>query len=59
MELSGEFHGSTAFLPEKEPWYPLDRKLDGAQSLSERGGEEKTFLSPPRVEARSSSLQVL
>jgi hypothetical protein len=26
---------------EKSPWYPLDRRLDGPQSLSGHGGEEK------------------
>jgi hypothetical protein len=25
----------------KNPWYPLDRRLDGPQSWSGRGGEEK------------------
>jgi hypothetical protein len=25
----------------KSPWYPVDRRLDGPQSLSGRGGEEK------------------
>jgi hypothetical protein len=27
--------------PEKEPWYPLDRRLGEPQSRSVRGGEEK------------------
>jgi hypothetical protein len=27
----------------KSPWYTLDRRLDGPQSRSGRGGEEKDF----------------
>jgi hypothetical protein len=35
----------------KSPWYPLDRRLGGPQSLSGRGGEEKK--SSPRRESNS------
>jgi hypothetical protein len=31
---------------EKIPWYSLDRSLDGPQSRSEHGGEEKEFPAP-------------
>jgi hypothetical protein len=34
----------------KGPWYPLDRKLGGLQSRSERGGEEKNSQPPPGIE---------
>jgi hypothetical protein len=41
MEVSGQLH-ALAFLPQgKSPWYPLDRRLDGPQSQSGCGGEEK------------------
>jgi len=29
----------------KIPWYPLDRRLGGPQSLSGRGGEEKQLIT--------------
>jgi hypothetical protein len=40
----------------KSPWYPLDRKLDGPQSRSGRGGEEKNSkllpgLEPPTIQS--------
>jgi hypothetical protein len=34
----------------KIPWYPLDRRLGGTQSLSESGGEEKNSQSLPGLE---------
>jgi hypothetical protein len=34
--VSGQFHA-----PGKEPRYPLDRRLGGPQSRSDRGGEDK------------------
>jgi hypothetical protein len=34
----------------KSPWYPLDRNLDGPQSRSGRGGEEKNSQSLPGLE---------
>jgi hypothetical protein len=34
----------------KSPWYPLDRRLGGPQSRSERGGEEKNSQPPPEIE---------
>jgi hypothetical protein len=34
----------------KSPWYPLDRRLGGPQSLSGRGGEEKNSQSLPESE---------
>jgi hypothetical protein len=35
---------------EKRPWYPLDRRLDGHQSRSGRGGEEKNSQPLPGLE---------
>jgi hypothetical protein len=34
----------------KSPWYPLDRRLDGPQSRSGRGGEEENSLRLPALE---------
>jgi hypothetical protein len=39
----------------KSPRYPLDRRLDGTQSRSGRGGEEKNSQLPPAFEPRSDS----
>jgi hypothetical protein len=50
MEVSGQFHSPVALTPEKEPWYPLDRRLGEPQSRSGRGGEEKNFQPPPGIE---------
>jgi hypothetical protein len=50
MEASGEPHSSSALLPGKEPHYPLDRWLDGLQSLSRLCGEEKSSQLLPRLE---------
>jgi hypothetical protein len=34
----------------KSSWYPLDKRLGGPESRSERGGEEKNSQSLPRLE---------
>jgi hypothetical protein len=49
--VSGQLHAPAA-LPswKKSPWYPLDRRLGGSQSLSGRGGEEKNSQPPPGIE---------
>jgi hypothetical protein len=49
MEVSGQLHVPAALSQGKSPWYPLDRRLGGPQSLSRRGGEEKN--SQPRRES--------
>jgi hypothetical protein len=41
MEASGQLHAPAALLRERAPLYPLDRRLDGTQSRSGRGCEEK------------------
>jgi hypothetical protein len=45
MEVSGQLHVPAALLLEKDPRYPLDRRLGGPQSWSGHGGEEKTSQS--------------
>jgi hypothetical protein len=43
MEVSGQLHAPTVLpLQGKSPWYPLDRRLGGPQSRSERGEEENS-----------------
>jgi hypothetical protein len=39
----------------KSPWYPLDRRLGGPQSLSGLGGEEKNSQPLPGLEPQLSS----
>jgi hypothetical protein len=41
MKVSGQLHTLAALSREKNPRYPLDRRLSGPQSWSGRGGEEK------------------
>jgi hypothetical protein len=41
MEVSGQLHAPVALPPGKQPLYPLARRLDGPQSRSGGGGEEK------------------
>jgi len=40
----------------KSLWYPLDRRLDGPQSRSGRGGEEKNSQPPPGIETAIAKL---
>jgi len=48
----GEWSDSRSgrFILGKSPWYPLDRRLDGPQSCSGRGGEEKNSQPQPEIE---------
>jgi hypothetical protein len=39
MEMSGQSHAPAALPPEKEPQYPLDRRLVGLQIRSGQDGE--------------------
>jgi len=41
MEVSGQLHAIGALPSGKKPWYSLDRRVDGSQSRSGRGGEKK------------------
>jgi hypothetical protein len=50
MDLSGQFHAPAAYSQGKSHLYPLDRRLCGLQSRSERGGEEKNSRPLPRLE---------
>jgi hypothetical protein len=43
MEVSGHLHAPAALSLEYLPLYPLDRRLSGPQSRSERCGEEKNL----------------
>jgi hypothetical protein len=44
MEVTGKLHASAAYPREKEPRYPLTRRLGGLQSRSGRCGVEKNLL---------------
>jgi hypothetical protein len=54
MEVSGQLHAPAASLPGKELQYPLDRRLCGPQSRSERGEEKNSQplsgLEPPIIQ---------
>jgi hypothetical protein len=52
MEVSDQLHAPTALPP-----YPLDRRLGGSQSRSERCGEEKNSQPPPGIEHRLSMIK--
>jgi hypothetical protein len=45
MEVSGQLQSPAAFLSEKEPPVPMDKKLGGPQSRSGRSGKERTIFS--------------
>jgi hypothetical protein len=56
MEVSGQLHDLALYPQGKSPWYPLDRRLGGPQSRSERGEEEKNSqplagLEPPIMQS--------
>jgi hypothetical protein len=40
--VGGQLLALAVLFPGKEPWYPLDMRLDGHQSLSGLHGEEKS-----------------
>jgi hypothetical protein len=50
MEVSGQFHAPASLPPRKETLVSLDRRLDGLQSRSGRGGEEKNSQLLPELE---------
>jgi len=56
MEVSGQLNASAALPQGKSPPYPFKRKLDGPQSRSGRGCEEKKSLLLLEIEPWSSSL---
>ena len=47
-----KFHAPATLPPENELWYPLNGRLSGVQSLSERFGEEGNRLPLPGFEPR-------
>jgi hypothetical protein len=52
MEVSGQIHAPAALPPEKEPQYPLHKRLGGPQSRSEHSGEERHLLLVTGFEPR-------
>jgi len=55
MDVSGQLNAPATLSPWRHR-YPLDRRLRGTQSRSERGDEEKNpFPAPAEIEPRSSS----
>jgi hypothetical protein len=58
MEMSGQLHAATDLPPGKSPRYLLLSRLDGQQSRSGWGGEEKKSITAlPGIEFWSSSPQ--
>jgi len=55
MEVSGQLHGWLLYPHRKSPWYPLDGKLGGPQSLSGHGDEEKN--SQPLLQLKHPIIQ--
>jgi hypothetical protein len=56
MEVSGQLHAPAALSQGNGPCFPLGRRLDGPQSRSGRGGEEKSSqllpgLEPPIIQS--------
>jgi hypothetical protein len=54
MEVSGQFHDPAALSQGKCHRYSLDRRLNGPQSQSGHGVEEKNFQPSPGIEPRLS-----
>jgi hypothetical protein len=50
MEVCNQLHVPAALPPANSPWYPLDRRLDGAKGLPGRCGEDKNLLPLPEIE---------
>jgi hypothetical protein len=59
MEVNGQLQAAAALSPEKNPRYPLDRRLGRPQSQFERGGEAKNSQSLLGIESRSSLDSIL
>jgi len=47
MEMSGQLHAPAALLSRENLQYPLDRRPDGSQSLSGRGGGKEKKIPAP------------
>jgi hypothetical protein len=50
MEVSVQLQAPAALLPEKSPWYLLDRRLGAPQRRSGRGGEQKNSQLPSKYQ---------
>jgi len=50
MKASSQLHAPAVLSPRKKPLYPLDRRLDGPQSRSGRGGEDINSQPQPGIE---------
>jgi hypothetical protein len=50
MEVCGQVHVPAALPFGKNPRYPMDRRLGGPHSRSERSGEEKNSHPLPGIE---------
>jgi len=50
MEVSGQPHALATLPQGKSPWYPLYRRLGGAQSWSGHSVKEKNSQPPPGFE---------
>jgi hypothetical protein len=61
-KFSTRWRWVVSFMPQplypegNSPWYPLDRRLDGTQSLSGRSGEEKNSQPPLGTTASRTAL---
>jgi hypothetical protein len=64
LDLGIRWRWVVSFMPRplypqgKSPWYPLDRRLDGTQSRSGRGGLEKNSQPPSGIEPQNSDRPV-
>jgi hypothetical protein len=50
MEVSSQPHAPAALPPGKKTLVPIDRRLGGLQSRSERSGKQKNSRPPPGIE---------
>jgi hypothetical protein len=50
MEVRSKLHALAALPWRVSPWHPFSEWLGGPQSMCESCGEEKNFLSLPRIE---------
>jgi len=51
-EVSQQLNSSGCFTPREQPWYLLNRRLDGPQSQSGHFGEDRNLLPLSGIEPR-------
>jgi len=51
-EVSQQLNPSGCFTPREQPWYLLNRRLDGPQSQSGHFREDRNLLPLPGIEPR-------